>query len=559
MGLLGHTKEVSKLAKLGKLKTYFNLWSVGSFIFIALIVMSNVYIFTNLFTPANENWQHIKEYLLKDYITNSLILVLFTSIFTVLIGTSLAWLITIYNFPGKKFFKWALILPLAVPPNIAAYTYTGLLNYTGFIQTSLRSFGYTQVNQKYFDLMNMYGAIFIFTMFLFPYVYTITKAFWEKQSASLIESARILGRRPTEIFFTVALPISRAAIIGGVSLVMLETLNDYGVVDYFGIPTFSTAIFKTWFAMGDLNSAVRLSAILLLIVFNILMLEKFLRGRKRYSYTTPKVRPITPQKLLGFKGLLAFKYCFFVFSLGFLIPALQLLYWFSLTYRNVLDPGFWQLMLNSLSVALTATVLIIVTALIIANYCRINNHMIAKIYARITVVGYSIPGAVIAVGVMILFISLDQHLHWFYQLINPQSAKLMLSTSVVMLVFAYVIRFLAVGFNSVQTGFEKVGNKFFEASRTLGMSTTQTFTKVDLPMIKPAIFSGCVLVFVEIMKELPLTLLLRPFNFDTLATKVFQYASDEMIPEAAVPAMVIIITSFISIYFFHRVTMREEK
>lgn len=544
--------------KLEKNRIALNMWSILSLIFVTLIVLPNLNIFINLFNPANDNWQHIREYLLKDYLVNSLKLIFFTSIFTIFIGTSLAWLISAYDFPLKGFFKWALILPLAIPPNIAAYTYNGLLDYTGVIQTYLRNQTNVKVSQKYFDIMNIHGAIFIFTLFLFPYVYTITKSFLEKQSSSLIESARVLGRKPLDIFFTIVLPIARTAIIGGVSLVILEVLNDYGVVEYFGIPTFSTAIFKSWFAMGDLNSAVRLSSILMLMVFIVLMLENLLRGRKKYSFSSSKIRPIIPQKLTGLKGVLAFKYCLIVFSFSFIIPVAQLIFWGTMTYKKILDAEFWKLMLNSVSLAVITTILIVIIALVIANYSRISEGLIAKFYSKITILGYSIPGAIIAIGVIVFFIGIDKNLYWLYKLFNPESRKLLLTTSLVVLVFAYNIRFLAIGFNSIEAGFEKMGKKFFEASRTLGMNTWETFLKVDLPMLKPAILSSCVLVFVDILKELPLTLLLRPFNFDTIATKVFMYASDERVHEAAIPSLVIIAISFISIYFFHRVGAKEE-
>lgn len=547
------------MLKTRDVKLNLNIWAFLSFIFVLLIILPNINILVNLFHAPNENWEHIKTYLLKDYIVNSLILIIFTGIFTILIGTSLAWLISVYDFPLRGFFKWGLILPLAIPPYIAAYTYNGLLNYTGVIQSFLRNSFNIQVNQKYFDVMSIEGAIFIFTMFLFPYVYTITKSFLEKQSASLIENARVLGRNSWEIFFYVVLPISRAAIIGGVSLVILEVLNDYGVVKYFGVPTFSTAIFKTWFSMGDIDSAVRLSSILMFMVFGILILEKVLRGRKKFSYTTAKVNPITPVKLSGSKGTLAFCYCFSIFSLGFLIPTLQLTHWTLLTYKKILSAKFLGMMLNSIFVALISSALIIIMALVIANYCRIKENFISKTYSKITAVGYSIPGAVIAIGVIVLFINLDNSLYGFYKMINPNSGKLILSTSIVMLIFAYIIRFLAIGYNSIESGFEKVGKKFFEASRTLGMNVTETFFKVDFKMIKPAIVSGFIMVFVDILKELPLTLILRPFNFDTLATKAFEYANDEMIHEAAISSLIIIIISFVSIYFFSRVGEKEAK
>ncbi len=539
------------------MKMNFNIWAILSFVFIILIILPNLNIIINLFSKPNENWFHIQEYLLQSYIVNTFLLILFTGLFTILVGTSLAWLISMYDFPFKNFFSWGLILPLAIPPYIAAYTYSGILNYTGVLQTFLRNTFEIQVNQKFFNIMSIQGAIFIFTMFLFPYVYTITRAFLAKQSASLIENARILGRSPLEIFIFVILPLSRAAIIGGASLVVLEVLNDYGVVSYFGIPTFSTAIFRTWFAMGDIDSAIKLSAILMFIVFLMLLVEKILRGRRKYSFTTSKIRPLTPIKLKGIKSLLAFSYSAIIFSLGFLIPTLQLFSWTLLTYETVLTRDFFTIIYNSLFVALIAATLILLAAIVIANFNRINEGAIAKFYSKVTTMGYSIPGAVIAIGVIVLFILLDNQLYWLYQMFDPEAKKLLLSTSLVMLIFAYTIRFLAIGYNSIDAGYEKVGKKFFEASRLLGFNITQTFFKVDLPMIKPAVVSGFILVFVDILKELPLTLILRPFNFDTLATKAYQYANDEMIHEAAVSSFIIILISAISIYVFNKALNKE--
>ena len=256
---------------------------------------------------------------------------------------------------------------------------------------------------------------------------------------------------------------------------------------------------------------------------------------------------------------MAFTYSFLIFSLGFLIPTLQLIHWATLTYRKILSTKFVTLMMNSISIALVSSVLIVCIAIVIANYCRINDGLISKIYSKITVAGYSIPGAVIAIGVIVFFINIDHRMYWFYKMVSPNSGKLVLTTSILMLMFAYIIRFLAIGYNSVESGFEKVGIKFFEASRTLGMGVTETFLKVDLKMIKPAVLSAFILVFVDVLKELPLTLILRPFNFNTLATKSFEYANDEMIHEASIPSLIIIIISFISIYFFQKAGDKEEK
>ncbi|WP_026074387.1 ABC transporter permease [Brevibacillus massiliensis] len=534
-----------------------NGWVALSLLGVAAVLLPNLYILLNLFHQPNENWQHIREYMLKDYVLQSLWLVLCTGICTVLIGVTLAWLVSAYDFPLKRFFRWALILPLAIPPYIAAYTYSTMFSYTGAIQKFFRyQLGMT-VDQKYFDVMSVKGAVFIFTMFLFPYVYLITKAFLERQSAAYIESARLLGKNSLQIFFQVVLPISRSAIIGGVSLVVFEVLSDYGVTSYFGIPTFSTAIFQTWFGMYDLDSAVRLAALLMTGIIGLFLLEKLLRSRVKFHSSTSKTRPLKPIKLGGLSAAAAFLFCLAIFSCAFLIPFVQLVAWAKLSYQDVVNRTFIQLTFNTLSVAVIATVVIVVLAAVVANVSRIRESFFSEVAAKLIAMGYSIPGAVIAIGVLSVFISLDQQLSGLYSLLGWGEKKLVLSLSLVMLVFAYVIRFLAVGFNPIEAGFEKVGKQYYEASRMLGLGMTRTFFRVDLPMIRGAVLSASILAFVEITKELPLTLLLRPFNFETLATKTYQYANDEQIIEASIPSLLIIGISMISVLLFHRVG--EEK
>lgn len=540
-------------------KIKFNGWAILSTVFILMIVIPNINIIIHLFNKPNENWYHIKEYLLKDYIINTIIICLFTGIFTMIIGVSLAWLVSAYEFPMRRFFRWGLILPLSIPPYIAAYTYAGMMSYTGVIQTFLRNNLEIQVNQKHFNIMSIPGAIFIFTIFLLPYVYMIVRSYLEKQSASLIENARLLGESSLGVFFRVVIPISRIVIVSGVTLVILEVLSDYGVVSYFGIQTFSTAIFKSWFSMSDVDSAIRLAAILLLSVFAVMNSEKLLRGRKKYSSTNTKITPLSRKKLNKCYGTLVFLYCLIVLSLGFVIPTIQLLRWGIMSYSKVINSSFFTLMYNSLWIAIVSSLLIVIMAIIIANYTRINDNFLSRLYSKITLIGYSIPGAVIAITMIIFFVDLDKSLEWLYKLFNPNSPTLVLSMSLVMLIFAYLVRFLAVGYQGVEGGFEKIGKKFYEASRTLGYSKTKTFLFVDLPMIRPAILSALSLVFVDIIKELPLALLLRPFNFNTLSTKVFEYANDEMIVEASIPSLIIILLSFITILSLYKIVDKEDK
>ena len=397
--------------------TNFNSWTVTAAVIMLLLFLPNLTIVTGIFTPTNENWEHMKEFVLSSFIKTSLILISATAILTITIGLSLAWLIAQYQFPLRNFLKWALILPLSIPPFIGAYTYHGIVNYTGIIQSTLRDHFGLNLSPAFFDIMNLPGAIFIYTMFLYPYVYTITRIFLSQQSASLIESARMLGKGPWRTFFQVVIPISRVSIIGGASLVVLEVLNDYGVVKYYGIQTFTTAIFQTWFGLGDIESSIKLAASLMGFVILILMIEKILRGRRQYSYSTTKVRPLPLIKLNGWRAGIATAYGLLILSLGFFVPIAQLIDWMILTIGTIPMGEFLTYVKNSVLVAGISATAIIVFALIVGNFSRLVHGKIAKLLPKLTILGYSIPGAVIAVAVVTAFIALDRFLVPLYRLI----------------------------------------------------------------------------------------------------------------------------------------------
>ena len=535
-----------------------NVWTFSAVAIMALLFLPNLTIVGGIFTPTNENWAHMKEHVLWSFVSTSLILVVATAALTISIGLSLAWLIAQYQFPLRNFLKWALILPLSIPPFIGAYTYHGIVNYTGVIQTTLRDRFGMEVNPSYFDIMNLPGAIFIYTIFLYPYVYTITRIFLSQQSASLIETSRVLGKGPWGTFFRVVVPISRVSIIGGASLVVLEVLNDYGVVKYYGIQTFTTAIFQTWFGLGDIETSIKLAASLMGFVILVLMIEKLLRGRRQYSYSTTKVRPLPLILLTGWKAAGATGFGLVILSLGFFIPVIQLIEWTILTFGTIPMAEFMSYVKNSVTVAGIAATVIIAFSLIVGNFGRLVHGKMAKLLPRLSILGYSIPGAVIAVAVVTAFISLDQSLAPVYQALGFDTT-LVLSVSLIMLISAYIIRFFAIGYNSIESGYDKIGTNFRDASRLLGMGITKTFFKVDVPMLKGAIISGFIIVFIDILKEIPLTLILRPFNFDTLSTKVFQYASDEKIMEASQASLLIIGISALSIIVFYKFIEKEPK
>ena len=532
-------------------------WFLLTAVIITLLLLPNINIIVNLFGEAGENWEHVRDYLLVNYFQNSLILVLVSGLLTAFLGALLAWIIAAYDFPGRNFLSWGLILPLAIPPYIGAYVYQGMFSYTGPLQTLLRSEFQLTVSQQYFDFMNLRGAVFIYTIFLFPYVFLMTKSFLSKQSASLLESSRLLGKSDSTIFFKIIFPLSRGAVVAGSSLVMMEVLNDYGVVKYFGISTFTTAIFKSWFGMGDLPTAVRLAVMAMLVIFVVLFVEKLMRGGRKYSYSTSNIRALKRRKLKGIKKILAQLFTYGIFIVGFLLPVIQLLYWSFLSrggeLLETLNFAFYSFLTGGGS-----ALLILVAAVIIATTARMSSDLFANILARITILGYSIPGAVIAVGILLFMLQLDQIFIFFNSLFGLE-IDILLSGTLIMLIFAYSVRFMGIAFNSVNSGYEKIGESYFEAARTLGKGVSESFFKVDLPMLKPALMSGFLLVFIEIMKELPLTMILRPFNFDTLATKAFEYASDEMIYRAADLSLVLIFFSAAAIYLItHQKRRRKD-
>jgi len=527
-----------------RLRRNTNLFSVTSILAGLLIIIPMLNILTEVMTPASDAWLHIRRVLLQRYIVNTLVLIGLVAVFSALVGLFAAYIVTRYEFKGRKLLSWFLILPLAVPSYIAAYVYADMLSYTGTFSRFLRAgnIGLT------IDIMNMSGAVFIFVMTLFPYVYMLTRSALQKQNAAFLENARLLGASRAEAFYSVVLPLLRPALVAGTLLVVLETLNDYGVVAYFNVRVFSFAIFDAWFRLGDTVAAIRLSAILMIIVFAIIFIERLIRGKRRFSGNA-KPKPVPRMPLSGPWRFILPGLLWVIMALGFFIPLAQLLYYASLTFTDVFNTGFVFLVINSLTLAITATLITVFVALMLANYNRGRKSSFKHALLKITNLGYAIPGAVIAVAVMLFFIDLDHMFYPLYRLINPESARLILTASLAMLTFAYVLRFMAIGYNSVEAAYDKVGEKFTEAAYSLKTSKLKTLLKVDLPLIKTGLISAAIIVFIDVIKELPLTLILRPTNYDTLASSVFRYAREEMLQESSVPALVMILISSLLIFF----------
>ncbi len=542
---MGNLKSIIKFRK------YANGWS---FALIALVLVIGLPIYTLFFKLFEETtdsvWGHLVNTVLTDYIINSIGLVIVVSILTLLMGISSAWIVSTTNIPFRRQFEWMLILPLAIPTYIAAYTYAGIFDYTGPIQVFLRDIGFSDL--VYIDIMNFWGVAIVMALVLFPYVYVVARSTFMSQSATLLEASRILGSSSWRTFFKIALPISRPAIIGGLSLVMMEVLNDYGAVKYYGISTFTTGIFRAWFSFGDPNSAINLSGILMAFIFIMIMVERLQRGKVKFDEGARIGRQLKRYQLKGWKKFFAWMVCFIPLFLGFIAPVFQLILWSFQTIKKIIDFEFLILMANSFGLALLAAVLCISFSVIILFAVKVNKNRLFSLLAKFAALGYSIPGAVIAIGIMIPLLGLDKFLISTWQDSFNMKIGLIFSGTIFALTFAYIVRFLTVSLNPIEAAFKKTGNSIDEASYSLGAGSFKTLIKVNLPLIRSALFSGGILVFVDILKELPLTLILRPFNFHTLATKAYELASDELIAESATPSLIIIVIGTIPIIILNR-------
>jgi iron(III) transport system permease protein len=533
-------------------------WTLATLVVVALVLLPLVSILLGVFGESSETWNHLARTVLSLYVWNSTLLVVGVGLLTLVIGVCTAWLVTTCEFPGRTVFAWALILPLAVPTYIIAYTYAELLAHTGPVQGVLQLVLDPATTARLrTGLMSLPGAGIMMALVLYPYVYLITRASFLKQSGGILETSRILGKSPTHTFLRVAFPMARPAVVAGVTLVLMEVLNEYGAVRYFGVPTFTTGIFRAWFSLGDSPAAIRLSGCLLLFVFLLILLERAQRGRARFGDVSGGFRPVTPFQLTGWKRWGAVVVCGLPVLLGFVLPVLQLLAWALQVAPRALDPRFLTLALNSFGLAVAAAVLAVAAALLIVYSVRLSPTPLLRLSARASSLGYSIPGAVIAVGVLVPFIWLDRQAAGLIQGAGGPSVGMILTGTVVALVFAYVVRFLAVALNPVDSGFERQCGNLDETSRSLGSPPMRTLVRVNLPLLKGTLLSAALLVFVDVLKELPLTLILRPFDFDTLATRAFQLAMDEEVARSSLPALLIIITGMIPVIVLSRLIGRH--
>jgi len=528
------------------LKRIVNPWLIATTLLAIIISLPLLVVFTGIFQPGDEAWRHVTENLLNKYITNTLLLMAGVGMVTFLVGVSTAWLVTWYDFPGRNFFVWALILPITIPGYIAGFAYAGMLDFTSPLYTFFREhFGINTGQYFIIDLLSLPGAVFIFGITLYPYVYLISRSYFQNQSSHLMEAGLTLGRSAGYLFLRVIIPAARPATAAGVSLALMEVLNDYGLVKYFGVETFTTGIFISWFSFGSLGAAIRLSAMLLFFVLLLIGLEQFQRRKVRFS-SEKLSRHSNPKKVSLTKGLMFFLLALVPFLLGFFIPFLNLVIWSIQVIQESFFADFFTLIINSFLLALSASLLIAAISVIIAFTIRTYPIRPAKVAVRFATLGYALPGAVVAVGLLVIFLWADRNLF-----------SVGITGTVAALIFAYIVRFMAVGYNSIESGNQKIPVSLDNSARALGKSKLATLLKINLPLLKHSVIAAMLLVFIDLLKELPLTLILRPFNFDTLAIRSFEYASDERIAEASPTAVIIILVSLIPVLFLHYILKKR--
>ena len=533
-------------------------WQLTLLLVTLLLGLPVLVVASFVFIPAGEVWQHLAETLLADYIINSLLLMMGVGIGVLLLGVSSAWLVTSCDFPLRRFFQWALLLPLAMPAYIIAYTYAGLLDFAGPVQTTLRNlFGWQWGDYWFPEIHSVTGAIIMFSLVLYPYVYLLARAALLEQTVTVLEVSRSLGLGPWQTLFRVALPLARPAIITGVALAQMETLADFGTVQYFGIDTFTTGIFRTWFGLGDSAAAAQLSALLMGFVLTLILLERWSRRQARYHQTTRADRRPARIRLSGWRSTIAFSVCAFPLLFGFIVPAGQLSVWAAQTADTMLDASFATLTLNSLKVAGLAALIALIVALFLNYGHRLRGNLFTAFALRMAAMGYAIPGTVIAVGVMLPFAWLDNRIDAWFRAQFDLSSGLLFSGTLFILLFAYLVRFLGVSLQTVEASLGKIPRSMDEAGRSLGLTSRQVLGRVHVPLMRASMLTALLLVFVDVLKELPATLILRPFNFNTLAVRAYELASDERLADSSTAALAIVLAGLIPVILLSRAIARE--
>ena len=523
-----------------------------------ILLLPIIVIVGYVFVPAMDVWRHLASTVLPDYVAGSLILAVAVGAGTLVLGTGTAWMVTLCRFPGRRLFAFALLLPLAFPAYVIAYGYTGMLDYAGPVQTFLRDVTGWGLGDYWFPkIRSLPGAAMMLTLVLYPYVYLLARAAFIEQSACVIEVSRTLGCTPWQSFYRVALPLARPAIVGGTALAVMETLSDYGTVQHFGVSTLTTGIFRLWLGMGEAAAAAQLAALLLLAVFVVLMIERASRGARRFAHTTGRYRRLPRFELRGFRAALAILACGLPVLFGFVLPAIALTGWTAATTDRWWRHEFLVFAGNSFTLASVAAVIAVGVGLLLGYAQRTDRSMAMPLLVRLATLGYAVPGAVVAIGVLIPLAAFDNGIDAFMRAHFGISTGLILSGTIVAVTFAYIVRFLPMALHGIESGLAKITPNMDDAARLLGRSAPGIVRTVHVPLMRGSVLTAALLVFVEVMKELPATLILRPFNFDTLAVRAYELATDEQLVAASSAALAIVLVGILPVIVLSRAIARS--
>ena len=519
-------------------------WIIGSSLIALFLLLPIIFLFSNIFEIEQTAFVYLWKNLLLDYSFNTFYLIAITSFFALLFGILPAWYVSNYKFKFRVFFDIALFLPLAIPTYIMAFTYSDLLSYTGPLQSFLRNNypDFSSIFNKDYLQIEILGIIL--GLALYPYVYTASRVSFSLIGSTYINMSKNLGLSSTKLFFKVIIPLSKPAIFSGLFLVVMEVLNEYGAVKYFGVNTYTTGIFRAWFSMGNENTAIQLACLLIFLVFTILFIEKLSYKKSRFYYSAnSKIEKLsTPgaNKYIYIYGL-----CSLPFILGFLIPFFYILNNSIINIKNIDFSRLLELSLNSIQVSTISTVLIIITALLFLYVEKISKLKFNTFISQVTSLGYVIPGAVIGLGVILLFTKV------------PMLNSFSLVGSFYVLIYAYVFRFLAVGKSPIKSSLEKQPDSYDDTAKTLGLGPFRILQKIHFPINRLALITAFIVTFVDLLKELPITLILRPFNFDTLATQTYEFAIEEMMVESSSYSLAIILIGSVMLVFLKYIINKQ--
>jgi len=536
-------------------------WLVAAVAVAALVVMPVAAVLWLALNPVENIWPHLVRTVLGHYVYNTVVLMLGVGAAVLVTGVSTAWLVTMCRFPGRRQFEWLLLLPLSMPAYVIAYMYTDLLQYAGPVQGAIRGlFGYTTSRDYWFpEVRSLRGAIMLMGLVLYPYVFLLARAAFLEQSAAMLEASRILGRGPWRTFFSVSLPVARPSIAVGVALALMETLNDFGTVDYFAVRTLTAGIYDTWLGMGNLGGAAQIASLMLLFVMALIGIERFGRRNIVYYQQGRQLQPLPGYTLHGWKRYGAVAACSLPVLAGFVVPMAALGRYAVIYFEQSWTPDFREDAANSFILSALAAFSALAVALLITYARRLHGRGVTAVAARLAGLGYAVPGAVLAIGVIVPFAAFDNAVDALVRQWLGVSTGLLLSGTVFAIIFAYVVRFLAVAIGQVESSLGKVSPSMDMAARTLGFRPLEVLLRHHLPLIRGGMLAAALIVFVDCMKELPATLILRPFNFETLATGVYQLASDERIGEAALGSLTIVLVGLAPVVLLSRTISRARR